>query len=235
MIAAGQANAKDKMDTQNQAEPQKLAVYVQGIEEGKRIPDKYVYCVPDAKTHTKDGGNINPRISWSGQPEGTESFAIIMHDPDVPTVFDDANKEGKTISAKLPRRDFYHWVLVDIPAHITAIEEGQDSKDKTPKAPGKKAYGITGRNDYSTPQQPMGGYDGSCPPWNDEIIHHYHFTVYALDVPSLNLKDGFGGIEAMEAIKNHTIAKGSVIGTFTQNQELLKYTARVSDVQILCS
>ena len=36
------------------------------------------------------------------------------------------------------------------------------------------------------------GYDGPCPPWNDEILHHYVFTVYALDVPRLDIAGDFG-------------------------------------------
>jgi phosphatidylethanolamine-binding protein (PEBP) family uncharacterized protein len=62
-----------------------------------------------------------------------------------------------------------------------------------------------------------GGYDGPCPPWNDEIIHHYHFAVFALDIPSLGLSGTFGGPEVLAAMKGHVLAEGEWIGTYTLN------------------
>lgn len=38
-----------------------------------------------------------------------------------------------------------------------------------------------------------GSYDGPCHPWNDSILHHYHFDLFALDVGSLTIKRGFKG------------------------------------------
>jgi hypothetical protein len=61
------------------------------------------------------------------------------------------------------------------------------------------------------------GYDGPCPPWNDENIHHYHFTVYALNVDSLNLGTDFDGPAAMEAIEGKVLAQGEELGLYTQN------------------
>lgn len=201
--------------------PAALTVTVGGIEHGKPIAPKFAYCMPDGKGKTSHGGNINPEIRWSGAPEGTKSFAVIVVDKDVPKTFELANKEGKSIPAAFPRRDFYHWVLADIPAHITRIAEGQDSTGIAAggKKPGKTAYGINGHNDYSNTN---GGYDGCCPPWNDERLHHYHFMVCALDVESLNLPGNFGGVEAMAAIKRHLLAQGEIVGTYTNNPNLLK-------------
>lgn len=54
-----------------------------------------------------------------------------------------------------------------------------------------------------------------------EKLHKYHFTVYALDVPTLGLSGEFGGKEAVKAIEGHVLAKGSVVGTYTQNQKLI--------------
>ena len=72
----------------------------------------------DAATHVKLSGNRNPDLSWSGLPAGTKSLAITCHDPVVPSKGDDVNKEGRTIPASLPRVDFFHWVLVDLPAEV---------------------------------------------------------------------------------------------------------------------
>jgi Raf kinase inhibitor-like YbhB/YbcL family protein len=201
------------------AATKKLAVAVDGIKSRGRIPIAYAYCVPAAKGHTAAGANMNPSIKWSKGPYGTQSYAIIVVDTDVPTVFDDANKEGKTIPASMKRRDFYHLILVDIPATTNSLAMGADSNGITEsgKPPGPTPNGIRGINDYSATN---GGYDGPCPPWNDQRLHHYHFTVYALDTASLGLSGNFGGPAAMAAIAKHTLAKGEIVGTYTQNPAL---------------
>ena len=48
-------------------------------------------------------------------PPGTRSLALVCHDPDVPSRGDDVNKEGRTVPASLPRVDFFHWALIDLP------------------------------------------------------------------------------------------------------------------------
>ena len=65
------------------------------------------------------------------------------------------------------------------------------------------------------------GYDGPCPPWNDERLHHYRFTLYALDVPTLGLSSAFGGPEALAAMEGHVLAESSWTGTYTLNPSLL--------------
>ena len=65
-----------------------------------------------------------------------------------------------------------------------------------------------------------GGYDGPCPPWNDSIIHHYHITVYALDVETVELDGAFTGADALSAIKGHVLAEVSHMGTYTMNRHL---------------
>ncbi len=54
-----------------------------------------------------------------------------------------------------------------------------------------------------------GGYVGPCPPWNDERVHSYHVTVYALDVDRLNLPDLFTRADLIAAAKEHILASGS--------------------------
>ena len=75
---------------------------IDGFENRGRIPQKFAFGVPTDEELFTFGPNISPAISWSDGPEGTMSYAVIMHDASVPTVFDDANQEGKTISADLP-------------------------------------------------------------------------------------------------------------------------------------
>ena len=65
-----------------------------------------------------------------------------------------------------------------------------------------------------------GGYDGPCPPWNDSILHHYHFRLYALDVDSLGLEGRFGGPEALAAMEGHILDQTEVVGTYTLNPDV---------------
>jgi Raf kinase inhibitor-like YbhB/YbcL family protein len=206
-----------------------LTVTIDAWPDGGVIPDAYAFCKPADPGPIALSDNRNPRIAWSGAPAGTRSFAIVCHDPDVPSKADDVNQAGRTVPASLPRVDFFHWVLVDIPADVGEIPEGGDSDRVTArgKAPGVTAFGIRGINNYTDwfagdadMAGDYGGYDGPCPPWNDEIVHHYHFSVYALDVPSLGLAGRFGGPEAKAAMAGHVLASGTWIGTFTLNPAL---------------
>jgi Raf kinase inhibitor-like YbhB/YbcL family protein len=202
----------------------KLSVTVDSFKSGSRIPSKYAYCVAAKTGHTAHGGDVNPRVRWSKGPAGTKSYAIVTVDPDVPTVFDDADKEGKTIPAGMKRMNFYHWLLVDIPASKSEIAMGADSSGFTGKGKptGPTPNGVRGANDYSSAKGVFGGYDGPCPPWNDARLHHYHYIVYALDVPTLGLSGDFRGPAAEAAIAKHALAKGKAVGTYTQNPALAK-------------
>jgi Raf kinase inhibitor-like YbhB/YbcL family protein len=197
-----------------QTSPAKLDVQLDGITNGGPIPTHFAYCMPDGKGQTQPGENVSPSIHWLGAPVGTKSYAIIVVDPDVPAKFDDANKPGKIIAADFPRQNFYHWVLVNIPPGIKGLLEGKDSNGITPngKPVGKTDYGVNGINGYG-----FGGYDGPCPPWNDARLHHYHFKVYALDIPSLKLPDPVKGSIAEMAMSGHILAQGEFVGTYTNN------------------
>ena len=72
-------------------------------------------------------------LAWSGAPAGTKSFAITCLDIDVPTKPDDVNKPGRTVPYDLPRTEFVHWLLVNVPAGTTELREGQDADGLTPK------------------------------------------------------------------------------------------------------
>ena len=198
-----------------------LEVKLGGISNGDKIAPSFAFCTLDGPGKTRNGGNLNPQIRWSDIPAGTKSYALLVVDPDVPASFDDANKEGKIIPENAPRKNFYHWVLVDIPANITSIKQGQDSRGH--KADGKPIgptpYGINGQNDFAAFMKgSFGGYDGPCPPWNDERTHHYHFRVYALDVETLGLTGTITGAQAEAAIAKHTLAMGEAVGTYSNKK-----------------
>jgi Raf kinase inhibitor-like YbhB/YbcL family protein len=193
---------------------------------GGKIPDRYALATPDPATHVTFSTNLNPHFRWSDPPEGTCSFALICHDPDVPSIGDDVNQDDRSVPHDLPRVDFYHWVLVDIPAEVREIPEGAVSDGVTPhgKPSVRSDLGRTGRNDYTgwfagdpNMEGVFCGYDGPGPPWNDERLHHYHFTLYALDTDHLDLPDKFGGVEAREALKKHVLARAEWVGTYSLN------------------
>ena len=64
------------------------------------------------------------------------------------------------------------------------------------------------------------GYDGPSPPWNDSIIHHYVFTIFALNMNSTLVYGDFTGHELRSAIDGHVLAEARVVGTYTQNPRL---------------
>lgn len=215
----------DKPTSPNK-KPAKLKVVLPKISNGAVIPADYAFCVEDGSGKAKLGANQSPEIKWSGAPKGTKSFVILLKDPKVPSKADNVNKVGKSVSKTLPRVDFYHWVLADIPANLNTLPLGAESKAVVAKGKkaGKTAHGVRGINNYtdwfaSDPNMSgqYGGYDGPCPPWNDELIHEYHFEVFALDVASLKLKENFKAPELHKAMKGHILAQGKSIGLYKLN------------------
>lgn len=200
------------------------------LTDGQTIAADFAFCLPDPVHHVCLGRNRNPALSWQDIPAGTRSFALICHDPDVPSVGDDVNQAGRVVSASLPRVDFFHWVLIDLPASLNAIAEGEFSSEVTPRgkngpqAPHGARQGINNYTDWFAGDHDMKGdyygYDGPCPPWNDEIVHRYVFTLYALDVERLPLEGRFGGAEVLAALKGHTLGQASLTGVYTLNPAL---------------
>jgi Raf kinase inhibitor-like YbhB/YbcL family protein len=198
------------------------------FDHGEPIPATNAFAVPDPEEHIRFAANRNPALEWEDVPDGTRSFALLLVDGDVPSVGDDVNQEGKTVPADLPRVDFVHWALVDIPADLRALEEGAYSDGVTEGGkPGLDATMREGVNDYTgwfAGDPEMGGtykgYDGPCPPWNDSIIHHYVFTLYALDLERTPVEGDFTADDVREAIDGHVLAEASLMGTYTLKPEV---------------
>jgi Raf kinase inhibitor-like YbhB/YbcL family protein len=199
------------------------------FKDGGRVPGDNAFCIPAADGHACLGANRNPHLAWSGLPAGTRSLVLICNDPDVPTRPDDVNQESRTVPASLPRTDFAHWVLVDL-SPAGDIAEGEFSSDITPggkSGPDGPRGTRQGVNDYTAwfagDDQMRGdyyGYDGPCPPWNDEIIHHYVFTLYALDVARLPLEGRFTAADVIRAMTGHVLGQTSLTGTYSLNPAL---------------
>ncbi|MGE5386329.1 MAG: YbhB/YbcL family Raf kinase inhibitor-like protein [Betaproteobacteria bacterium] len=204
-----------------------MKLWSDSFADGATIPGDFAFCLPDPARHVCLGGNRNPHLAWSEVPAGTASFALICHDPDVPSRGDDVNQEGRTVPASLPRTDFFHWLLVDLPTTTREIDAGEYSTGITPRGkPGAPAAnGVRqGINDYTgwfaNDQDMRGdyyGYDGPCPPWNDEIVHRYIFTLYALDVARLPVDGHFTGIAVRKALQGHILAEATWLGRYGLN------------------
>jgi len=175
-------------------------------------------------------GNCNPHLAWSEVPDGTRSFVLICVDTDVPTRGDDVNQEGRHVPASLPRQEFFHWVMTDIPLECRELGNGSCADGvvahgrRDPWGPPGAKQGINDFTGWFAGDAAMTGdyygYDGPCPPWNDDLLHHYHFRVYAIDVPSLGVSGRFTAADARAAMQGHVLAEAAVTGTYTLNAAL---------------
>ncbi|HSW70749.1 MAG TPA: YbhB/YbcL family Raf kinase inhibitor-like protein [Gammaproteobacteria bacterium] len=95
-----------------------------------------------------------------------------------------------------PQGDWYHWVMYNIPNTVTTLSEG------TVLASGASL----GKNSWGRLQ-----YNGPCPPAGS--LHHYYFTLYALD-SSLSLPSGAEAKTVMQAMQGHVVGKTTIVGVF---------------------
>lgn len=200
------------------------------FEHGARIPERHAFGKHDPETHIALTDNESPALAWSGAPPEAKSFVLLCHDPDAPSKPDDVNKEGCTVPASLPRVDFTHLVLVDIPAARTSLAAGELSKGVTPRgkssedAPEGMRQGVNDYTGWFAGDADMGGtyhgYDGPCPPWNDEILHHYHFTLLALDVAKCPVAGELTRASVLGAVEGHVLAEATLTGTYAINPDV---------------
>ena len=191
------------------------------------IAAEYAFGVIDPKDHVALSTNRNPPLAWGDLPAGTRSLALICHDPDVPTRADDVNQEGRQVPPDLPRADFYHWILVDLAPEPAQIEAGEFSDGVTPggkpgpAGPRSTRQGINNYREWFAGDPAMSGnyfgYDGPCPPWNDSLVHHYIFTLYALDVAGCPVEGEFTGPDVLAAIAGHILDQASLTVTYSLN------------------
>ena len=194
---------------------------------GQRIPAEFAFGVPDPIAHLRLGANRNPHLRWSGAPSATRSLVLVCVDTDVPTRADDVNQAGRVVPASLPRTDFFHWLMVDIAPTVQEIAAGACADGivargkRTPTGPAGARQGL---NDYTLwfagdadMRGEYFGYDGPCPPWNDERLHHYHFVLYATDLERCPVDGAFTGAQVRAAIADHVLAEARLTGTYSLN------------------
>jgi Raf kinase inhibitor-like YbhB/YbcL family protein len=198
---------------------------------GDPIPQRHAAGRPDGAGKARFSDNLNPQLVWADLPEGTQSLALICHDFDVPSRGDDVNQEGREVPVDLERIDFFHWVLVDLPPQLSGIAEGEFSRGFTARGkPGPATlHGARqGLNDFTgwfaaNPEMAGSyfGYDGPFPPWNDSLVHHYVFTLYALSLARLPVEGQFTGAQVRAALAGHVLGAATLSGTYTLNERLL--------------
>ena len=140
--------------------------------------------------HTEDGDDLSPSLTWTPAPKGTASFALIVDDPDAPI-----------------EEPWVHWVVLNIPGTATTLPAGFH---ETTAPDGAAAGLVHGKNTWGTL-----GYRGPAPP-QGHGAHHYHFKLYALD-SKLDLPEGVGKHEVLEALSGHVLARGELVGTYRRD------------------
>lgn len=128
------------------------------------------------------GGNLSPQLSWSGAPEGTEAFAILVHDPDAPT-----------------GSGWWHWQIVNIPKNVTSLPSGAGDSSKKLLPQGS----LQINNDYG-----VKGFGGACPP-KGHGVHRYQFTVHALS-KKLELPENASGALTGYMVNAHSLGSSTI-------------------------
>lgn len=199
------------------------------FQENGEIPGDCAFAVPHPESRMALSSNLNPGLKWSDLPSGTKSLVLICKDLDVPSTLDNFNREGCVVTASVPRVTYYHWILVDIDPALGGIEKGEFSNGIVPRGkPGPQAPHGTrqGLNDFTKwfrDDPDMGGqyfgYDGPCPPWNDEIAHRYVFTLYALDIDKCPVSGFFAASDVLKAVDGRVLGSASVTGRYRLNPD----------------
>jgi len=197
---------------------------------GEAIPERFAAGRLAADGSVQFSDNLSPPLAWSDLPAGTQSLVLVCHDFDVPSSMADVNQPGREVPVDLPRIDFFHWLLVDLPPTLGGVAEGQWSRGFTVRGkPGPATDGPArqGLNDYTAwfagDAARAGryfGYDGPFPPFNDSLVHHYLFALYALNLPRLAVQGDFTGPQVREALAGHVLGAATLSGTYTLNKRL---------------
>ena len=201
------------------------------LEHMQPIPEEFAFGKPGpAGEPMVFASNRNPHLAWSDVPEGARSFVLVCVDTDVPTSAQDVNQPGRHVPASLPRAEFFHWVMVDIPLECRELGGGSCADGvvahgkRNPFGPPGAGQGINDFTGWFAGDAAMAGdyygYDGPCPPWNDDLLHHYHFRIHALDVRSLGVSGRFTPADAKAAMQGHVLAEAALTGTYTLNAAL---------------
>jgi Raf kinase inhibitor-like YbhB/YbcL family protein len=146
--------------------------------DGGRLPERF----------TADGAGVSPPLVWGDVPEGTESLALIVEDPDAPSL-----------------SPLVHALIWDMPASERRLAEGMIAEDGAGVADGRDV----GRNSFFA----QGWLPPDPPPGHGS--HDYVFQLFAL--AGTHVLDANPGRSAVvEAIRGHVLAAGVTTGTYSR-------------------
>ncbi|MCI1243781.1 kinase inhibitor [Acetobacter fabarum] len=148
--------------------------------------------LPQAQVYNgmgQSGQNLSPALQWHGAPQGTKSFVVTVYDPDAPT-----------------GSGWWHWVVVNVPPTVTSLPQGAGSG----KA-GLPDGALQVRTDFGVP-----GYGGAAPPAGR--VHRYVFTVYALDVPTLDVTADASPALVGFMVHHHQLASASLTALYGSSE-----------------
>jgi Raf kinase inhibitor-like YbhB/YbcL family protein len=145
---------------------------------------------PIPARHTCDGDDISPALAWTNAPGGTQSFVLIVDDPDAP-------------DPAAPKRTYVHWVLYDIPSTVSTLAEGVKTADL-------REGMRDGSNDWKRT-----GYGGPCPPIGR---HRYFFKLYALDRKLGNMGAATKA-DVQQMMANHVLETAELVGTYERTKK----------------
>ncbi|MGE0404877.1 MAG: YbhB/YbcL family Raf kinase inhibitor-like protein [Candidatus Korobacteraceae bacterium] len=156
-----------------------LTVTSPAFEDGGIIPNRYTQADPKP---------VSPRLEWTNVPDGTVSFALIMHDPDV--------------ARQRTTEDVLHWLIFNIPGTARFLPEG------VPPTPQLPDGTVQAKNVADM------GYRGPGAPAQGPH-HHYTFELFALDI-KLDLGSDATREDVLKAMNGHILGKGVVVGRFVR-------------------
>jgi Raf kinase inhibitor-like YbhB/YbcL family protein len=178
--AGGGAGAAGGRGGRGRAPMKVMTLTTTAFTDGARIPEKYA----------QPGHEVSPPLAWSGAPDSTLSFVLIVHDIDA------AIGNGTD--------DLLQWMVWNIPGTATSLAEhipqGPDRPD------GSRQISVTGPY-YRAPAAPNTG-----PP------NHYAFELYALDimldVPAVGAQPAATRAAVVAAMSGHVRGKGTLVGLY---------------------
>jgi len=149
------------------------------LQDGGTVPLAQVF-----NSFGHSGGNISPHLAWSDVPEGTQSFVLMVFDPDAPT-----------------GSGWWHWVVSNIPASVTELPTGASGTAAMP------AGAMESRTDYG-----VAGYGGAAPPPGPP--HRYIFTVYAMKTGHIDVRADTPAAQIGFQANFNSIAKASLTALY---------------------
>ncbi|HLG95152.1 MAG TPA: YbhB/YbcL family Raf kinase inhibitor-like protein [Bryobacteraceae bacterium] len=159
-----------------------LTLTTTAFSDGSEIPAKYTQ---------QDPNPISPKLDWTNVPQGTVTFALILHDPDV--------------AIRKNTEDVLHWMIFNIPGSAMSLPEGMPATATMPDG-AIQAKNLRGAVGYMGPGAPPAGPD-----------HHYTFELFALDT-KLDLGPDASRADVLKAMEGHILGKGVLVGRFHRRQ-----------------